>query len=335
LPSASWYCEPMWPRTLLTMACLALSVWGWAPHSARACTVAATCSVPVRLFPSDLTIPGNLAYFKVLASEPGELTLRLGDGSAVPASTRVIGADRVFAPDADLPEGLDVTLEYTTSCPSGSNLSPSRETFTFRTGAAAPLEVPTPRLFLLAQGKRSQPFGGDDAPVGYVKLGYTTSCNSCSAAHLMDRRFSVDDGWGRADDSGIELLTSCNGLQINDSCHGDLFAPAGTYRVEAWTAVVGAPEPQHEIYDVALNCHLAEVDHRDALTAENREGADGSSDFETSTDQVQAGEPGTNAAETVDGCSALGAPRRTPGGFGIAVGILSLALHRRRRHRRA
>jgi hypothetical protein len=53
---------------------------------------------PLRTFENGPSIPGNLGYFKVLADDPGELSLKTEDGKAIPANARMIGPDRVYAP---------------------------------------------------------------------------------------------------------------------------------------------------------------------------------------------------------------------------------------------
>jgi hypothetical protein len=57
-----------------------------------ACSVALTCTPPVRLFGENAQVPGNLIYFKVLEDNPGMLILRKSDGTPIAASIRQIGA---------------------------------------------------------------------------------------------------------------------------------------------------------------------------------------------------------------------------------------------------
>ena len=59
---------------------------------------------------------GNLVYFQVLAEDPGPLALRTAAGDAIAASIRTLGSDRVFAPEAPLPENTSLVLEYRESC---------------------------------------------------------------------------------------------------------------------------------------------------------------------------------------------------------------------------
>jgi hypothetical protein len=248
-------------RTLLqlcTLGALVIGVIGAAlPERAQACTTVLTCNAPVRLFPPAASVPGNLIYFKVLVAEPGELVLRAGDGSVIPSSIRTIGSDRVFAPEAEVPAGEHVELIYTSACPPGASFPPSRQVFPFITSAAQPMELPKPSLTLADQGKTNQHPWAMNSTVGYVVLSYQASCTTCSAAHLTDNKFQVNGGTGPARVGELELLTSCEGLQVNNSCTGDLFAQAGHYDVEAWSDVVGAPTPpEHVQRDFNLNCSL-------------------------------------------------------------------------------
>ena len=286
------------------------------PQPAQACSRAATCDPPVRLFPAGATIPGNLIYFKVLAREPGELTLRAGDGRIIPGSIRIIGSDRVFAPDAEVPAGEHVELIYTTVCELPASIQPTREVFPFITSAAQPLELPTPSLTLTDQGKTNQHPRAGHSTVGYVVLSYQTNCTTCSAAHLTDNVFQVNGGSGVAQDDELELLTSCDGLQINDSCSGDLFAKGGHYDVEAWSNVVGAPTPPaHVQRDFNLNCSLNQYSNGGIDPAAQRKDKSGD-DAELDVDE---------------GCSLGGANGGSGSGVLGAVWIGLVLLGRRRR----
>jgi hypothetical protein len=247
-------------RSLLFLGVIGAAVAVGAVQSpaAKACSIALSCQAPVRLFPAGMPVPGNLIFFQLLASQPGPLTLRAADGTVIPASIRSIGGDRVFAPDADVPAGLELRLEFSTVCPeSGFGLTPTQQTFVFRTKAAAPLELPTPSLTLVDEGRTREHPVMVDSSVGFVALRYWNACTTCSAAHLTDTHFRVEGGIAQVSGGGVELLTSCDGLQINNSCTGDVFCEAGDYTVEAWSSVVGAGrQPMHATRRVALHCDL-------------------------------------------------------------------------------
>jgi hypothetical protein len=225
------------------------------PRRALACSTILACEPPVRLFPEGARVPGNLVYFKVKAAEPGALTLRSSDGRAVPAGIRTIGRDRVFAPDADVPPDQQLELEYTPVCPPG--LQPVQTKFAFTTAPAQPLEIPTPTLSVEERGESREHGAAYGVLAASVSLRYKAVCESCSAAHLTDTHFDGDEGWGQVAGDSIELLTSCEGLQVDNSCTGYVLAPPGNYTVKAWSSVVGESKPPaRAVREVELRCGL-------------------------------------------------------------------------------
>lgn len=248
----------MAPRLWLVLCGLgAALVLALVPGPAFACSQVPTCAPPVRLFPEGARVPGNLVYFKVTAADPGVLTLRASDGRVVPASIRTIGLDRVFAPDADLPPHQRLELEYSTVCPLPVGPQPAQGRFAFTTSEPQPLEMPTPRLTLEVLDEDSDHPAAHGIAAAYATLKYEAICQSCSAAHLTDTHFGGHEGWGHVRQDRIDLLTTCEGLQVADSCTGEAFAPPGRYKVEAWSSVVGAPrEPAHAVREVELQCGL-------------------------------------------------------------------------------
>jgi hypothetical protein len=243
----------MTPRLLLTLCMVGAALL--VPRSVLACSRVLACEAPVRLFPEGGPVPGNLIYFKLKVAEPGALTLRSSDGRVVPASIRTIGMDRVFAPDADVPSDLQLELEYTSVCPLG--LQPTQTTFAFSTAPAQPLEIPTPTLSVEERGESRDHGAAYGVLAASVSLQYKAVCKTCSAAHLTDTHFDGDEGWGQITGDSIELLTSCEGLQIDNSCTGYVLAPPGNYLVKAWSTVVGESEPPtRTVREVELRCGL-------------------------------------------------------------------------------
>lgn len=243
----------MTPRLLLALGLLGAALL--IPRSALACSRVLACEPPVRLFPEGARVPGNLVYFKVTAAQPGALALRTSDGRSVPASIRTIGMDRVFAPDAEVPPDLSLELEYTPVCPVG--LQPTQTRFAFVTAPAQPLEIPTPTLTVEDRGEARDHGAANGVLAASVLLRYRAVCTSCSAAHLTDTHFDGDEGWGQVAGDSIELLTSCEGLQIDNSCTGEVLAPPGRYTVRAWSSVVGESErPTPAVREVELRCGL-------------------------------------------------------------------------------
>jgi hypothetical protein len=243
----------MTPRLLLTLALLGAALL--IPRSAFACSKGLGCEPPVRLFPEGAPVPGNLIYFKLKAAEPSVLTLRSSDGRSVPASIRSIGMDRVFAPDADVAPDLRLELEYTPICPQGPQ--PTQARFAFTTAPAQPLEIPTPTLSVVDRAEATDHGGAHGVLAAGVSLRYAAVCKTCSAAHLTDTHFDGDEGWGHVSEHGIDLLTGCEGLQVNNSCTGDALAPPGNYVVRAWSTVVGESKPPaRAVREVELRCDL-------------------------------------------------------------------------------
>ncbi len=244
------------------LACsIGLSALVLTPAPAHACSQIATCQSPLRVFPTTANIPGNLVFFRVLTQQPFTATLRAINGTPIPADVRMIGGDRVFAPLADLPAGLDVQLQYDEVCPSGVPAptpglpQPNRQrTFTFRTGPAADLEPSTPSLS----------YAGRDIEGDFATTLVEVSAPKAATAHLTDILVTVGgDKGGTAqamhvsDEGMIALPISCSepNLVASNSCTGITRFGAADYIVEARFSVVGAGEqPGSTKLPVTLAC---------------------------------------------------------------------------------
>ena len=191
-------------------------------NSARACSEP-DCRPPVRLFAPDAYVPGNLVFFKVLSSEPGELSLETASGTKIPASIRQLGPDRVFAPDVPIAAGTQVRLSYRPMCRGSDAAAGAARSYLFTTTSDADLigvQVGAPeqreRGFY-----RSSPIDDEQA---FVRL-----VNPVPAVirHLVDSRAEVDGlptQFDDAQDDHLTLRASCN------PAHGADMDSCGNYR---------------------------------------------------------------------------------------------------------
>jgi hypothetical protein len=201
-----------------------------------------SCDPDIRLF-SRPHAPGNLVYFKLRTSEPGPLALRTKAGEPIAASIRSVGGDLVFAPDDDLPPGLEVELEYIDNCAPNVDAAHPRR-FSFRTTEVVAPQVGTAAV-TLAPGSE-----------GGLWVTYAGAVQGDVAAHLLDVSWSVD---GRRVQSGPalghHLVATCQSDE-DDSCGPDpgVYSP-GPHTVEVEGTYVGLSLPrQPSSLDVRLAC---------------------------------------------------------------------------------
>jgi hypothetical protein len=230
-------------------ALVAITVALLSPSVASACSIIAQCVPPVRLFPAG-PIPGNLVYFKVLAEGVPLPMLRTQTGEVVSASVRVIGSDRVFAPDNDLPPGQTFVLHYTTVCPFPAVVggpTPSPQTFGFTT--SAPATPPGPvrgELAELDSGSEISDLGGQTELIVFARARFTAPAPA-GVAHLLEHHLTIDGRWTRlaleAGAATVEVRSYCDEYLFAESSCGDvLMYPRGEHEIEAWSTIVGAGE---------------------------------------------------------------------------------------------
>jgi MYXO-CTERM domain-containing protein len=208
---------------------------------ARACSLP-SCGPPI-VIPTTSYIPGNLVYFEVAVDAPGPMTLRTAEGDPIPASLRTIGHDRVFAPDAPIPPGTAVVLEYALFC--HGDEAPPNGTFEFWTVADSSIELQPARLYMDEYGIAHP--GVEHDEVAFVRLGMTSPDLNNSATHLMSHRVTVDGqsvrGWVTPGAlTPVEINTDCRPQQAEmeiSSCGTLESVPAGPHTVAVQTRVLG------------------------------------------------------------------------------------------------
>lgn len=302
--------------TLVTaFGALALS-----PNLASACSGEERCDPSVRLFDSKKPIPGNMVRFKVINSDP-TLKLRDADGKVVPASVRKLGDDLVFAPDEELPAGLELTLEYKPICPSDQVMAPG--SFSFTTSAPAAFSDGVGTLKVMDRGLLIEV----EEPAVVLELGYQPPDFGASA-HLIQYHASID---------GIEVPVRPNGNKLqfdvrticarpNDtlftSCNTFTSVPLGDHELKAWSTRVGESgrlaEASITTGATAFECALDDED--DAGVDDGAPKADGVS---------KAAEA---KSDTDDGCSLSPVRDHTRGWLtSLCIALAALALRRTRR----
>lgn len=239
---------------------LAAPVFTWSTDAQACSAPLPSCSPPVRLFGDDVSVSGNLIYFKVLGSEPTDLVLRTKGGDTIPARVRTIGKDRVFSPDETVASDVTLELEYTTVCPSSETLTPTRETYEFRSWEARDIHLRPPELQVFERGVSYPGLPNNEAT--FVRLRYYSPDADATALHLMDHYVQVDGQAHRYhDDDGmplVELSASCDPESTEnllDTCGSVWRFATGVHHVVAWSTVVGqSEEPEEAAMDVELKC---------------------------------------------------------------------------------
>jgi hypothetical protein len=223
-------------------ACAALGVCSQV-DAAHACSID-SCQPPLQV-PAETYMPGNLVYFEVTAEAPGSITLRTEAGEAIPASIRMIGGARVFAPEAPIPPETAVILEYELYCQSGYDDDRPPETFEFRTTEFSAIVLQPARLFVQEYGVANP--GVQYNERGFIRLGMDTPDPSYSIAHLLTHTATVDGvpigGWPMIGNiTQLEVGSQClpeYAEVLTDSCGGLWSVPVGRHTVSVQTRVLG------------------------------------------------------------------------------------------------
>jgi hypothetical protein len=207
--------------------------------AARACSEP-LCSPPVRLFEPDAYVPGNLVYFELRSSQPGELSLETASGTKIPASIRQIGTARVFAPDVPIPPDTKVRLNYVAVCAGVPADTANARSYTFTT--QEPAEVAGARIDAPTQRERGfHRYSSLDDERAFVRL---FTAVPASIRHLVDSWGEVDGmrvRLGADVQVGLTLYGSCNlAHRISaDSCGmHEVFKP-GKHKLVVHHAIVG------------------------------------------------------------------------------------------------
>ena len=187
-------------------------------------TPAEACSSPcpnaVQL-PPNPWMPGNLIYFGVLSNNPGPLELRTKSGEPIAASIRTIGNHRVFAPDAPIPQGAELVLEYSVDL-ACAGASPPQQ-FEFTADVHGAIELRPAELEIVEEGTANP---GQQDESSFVRLRYYSPDSNGAATHLMTSAFTVDGlplQWLRnvSSEEDVEVSVSCRpqySSPLIDSC---------------------------------------------------------------------------------------------------------------------
>ncbi|MET0284631.1 MAG: hypothetical protein ABW352_09185 [Polyangiales bacterium] len=193
------------------------------------------------------TVPGNLVYFLV-TDESVPLVLETLDGSRVAASTRTIGRDRVFAPDAPIAAGTKLRLRWT---PSQAERAGE---YVFATGPAssgvdAPLTLAIDRRGVVSESD----LGGGPAAFTRVVFGWPAQPHLTTLEVHVDGKRAVDL-WGEPYAFSVRSLCALNEPTL-DTC-GLLHAvPVGTHTLTITRRVVGSDrEPETASLSVSTSC---------------------------------------------------------------------------------
>jgi hypothetical protein len=285
-------------------------------------------------------VPGNLVYFKVLVNDPGELSLKTADGKEIPASIRMVGQDRVYAPIEPIPADTVVVLTYpSNTCGWGQA---SKLTYLFQTRQASNLQLQAAQLTVSEYGLVSAgptEFATDVGPIAFQHLAYGSLDAAGATTHLIDIDVSVD-GEQRSPfssmswDSLIKLRAVCTKSaptpQPIGLCHDTVFGP-GHHSVTAQPHIVGQPDPPATQLDVDfdLACGLCQAATSPALRSDA-----GASDEAPATNSLDVAKTdssslaqGTSAPSGTSGCSAAG---RSTGSGAAWLVMIALACSRRR-----
>jgi hypothetical protein len=204
---------------------------------AHACSHA--CSPPVRLFGANASVPADLVLFKITVPDPGALSLRTVDGAEVAARIRMMGADRVFAPDVPPPAGVTLRLHYNDACYRHSGAEARQ--YEFRTHEPLSTSPRPAELRVIEQGVQYP--GQPDREAVFFRLRHQAPEVSGSAEHLMDHAATVDGRPTAFFQGAVDVITRC--LPVIPSwratqCNTYDEVPPGKHTVEVTTSVVGA-----------------------------------------------------------------------------------------------
>lgn len=251
---------PILPLTLLILTAVAGAVIAERP--ANACMVL-PCAPPIRLFhtnsvPGDtVLVPGDTVYFRILESDPGLLSLETADGTPIPASTKTIGGDLIFAPDTALPGNLKVRLHYNEICRYGEARKAGQpNVFDFTTYDPFPYNPSPQKVAILEHGVLQL---DSDYDTVFAQVGYWMPNEYGKFPHLVDVSVSVDGKAFRIEgNNGLTLNSYCPLIVdpwVKDTCGRYIAAPAGKHTVTFQASVVGfAPDPDPISITVDTSC---------------------------------------------------------------------------------
>jgi hypothetical protein len=257
-------------RSWLRFAVVLLGALTGYASSAWACPAACIGS-PLRTFGNGVSVPGNLVYFKVLADDPGELSLKSVDGKEIPANVRTIGQDRVYAPIDPIPADTLVVLTYPSStCESDA----PKATYVFQTRAPLDMQLQDGSLtateYGLISGLTEFATNMNVGPIAFQRLIYRPLGAAGAAPHLIDIDVRVDGqrispSFPASWDSPIEVHAVCTASdpipQPVGTCHETIFGP-GRHSVTAQPHIVGQldPPPTELDIDFDLACGVCRAD---------------------------------------------------------------------------
>jgi hypothetical protein len=246
------------PMKGITLALLALLAAHLVPAGEASACGGPDCEPPVRLFQPERQVPANLIRFKVTAGDPGPLELRAADGSLVPASVRVIGPDRVFAPDAPPAVGQRLTLHYRPLCfnqpvAPGQPPNPTERTFSFFVDQAGEMELVAP---VLATTEKGIGYSGTYRRM-IVRYEHGLPDRSARASHLTDTTWTIA---GRPFDPRLYpgmVRSECTPAQVDwqvNSCGTYFTAPPGKHLLKAISRIVGVDQEFVAELEVDTSC---------------------------------------------------------------------------------
>ena len=278
------------------------------------------CLAPVQL-PPGAELPGNMLYFKLRVGDPGELTLRTAEGEPVSAGIRTIERDRVFVPDAPIPAGTELVLEYTSSCGAPSS-------FEFVAAPHGALEL-RPGALLIEEEGAAHP--GQIGEQSYVRVRYYSPDTNGLGEALMSHRFTVDGEPALLTRVGgvdlIEVAARCRPVAeepLIDECGVVRTVAPGHHTVVATTTIVGqAVQPEPVALDVEVSC--ASDDDTESAGDESA-----TASAALSASEASEATPSATSAQTASGC-ALPPGGRTRSGAAAAAVVALAALLRSRR----
>jgi hypothetical protein len=301
----------MKPWKLLSSLGLAVVVAGGWAVEASACSIS-PCGSPVRLFPQGHGIPVNLVHFKVTVPDPGPLELRAPDGTIVPSSIRMIGPDRVFAPDVPPAPDQELTLHYKPSCvPSPFPQPPDTErwTFRFRVRTAEPMDLVGITLILTERGiggQRGQEYM-------FNRYDHWGPDRNGAAPHLQDDVWTIDGRrYGQTwYPNGVRSYCSPPRLDwLVDSCGGVGAPPPGKHLLEVKTRIVGIAEEFSAELMVDTSCDQV---LRIAPPPPPRDGGMDAGTADAETADARTGDAGTADTSPLDAGTSPEAPRSDAG----------------------
>ncbi len=253
------------PCFLLTAALVCISA---IIHPAQSVACELPCSEPVRLFAPDGAAPGNLIRFKLLSPDPGPLQLKTREGRVIAASIRTLGEERVFAPDAPVPAGMELVLHYRSACQTGGS-----GRFPFRTLAPADVQTRPAELEVSARGVLYPDDPRNEA--AFVDIQHYAPDATGAAWHLIDTVATVDGMpvelalEGGPPRIRVQSYCSDHASTVLDTC-GNLRAVApGKHVVSVASTIVGeSTQPPPVTMEVTLGCDATQTGSAKGMSPE-------------------------------------------------------------------